>query len=488
MEHYAREIAIVNGNIIQLSHVFNQTIPAWIATAVFLIMKDEVSVYAYTGFLILISAPFPVIGLGFMMLSVFCRKVIDKQVKIKDVFSIPNMCSLPVVIAGILFYRKSVESNLQPVVKHFFKDNTLPVITAGVLIVAFFAFGIYTILTDPQIKNFLFYASQIVFVGCYFVGIGSEGDLAMRAVIPMFFYFMILIMQTMFFSKGNKWRKCLLAGVVGISGLIQFHFIAVMGKMCLDYGTFRVQNDYLYTFSNNYGTDDNGYLDQYTKLNPSQDLFFGKMCRGSCDISKPVIEYAAKTNEEGKKSAYIKKVSIKREYVDAFLKSVVCADDAVLKEKLLEKCAVNDQPVVIYFEEDELLPRMESDLVFSEEDFSLNWTNYNRSYPMNHMDIPASIELEYTGTEPVQIWQEINPQRESGVLCALYDSDGSLIYDPWAYSFTKHVIFSGQKEQYIFGIPKPEQTGEYKLVFYFFYNQNQVYARYSKKEYLVEIN
>ena len=297
LEHYAQGIAIVNGNITQLAFVFNQTIPAWIATAVFLILKDEISVYAYTGFLILICAPYPVLGLGMMMSGVFLTKIIRKQVKIKEVCSIPNLCSIPFLAVTVLLYRKTLDSNLHFVVKYFYKNNTFLMILTGVIIVTFFAFGIYIIFLDHEQKGYLLYVSEIAFVACYFVGIGSEADLTMRAIIPMYFYFMVLVMQVMFDIKSQRWRKNILTGLIGISGVIQLNLIFVLGKTGTVYHTFRVPYDALYTFSNHYGIHDNGFLDQYTKLNPSSDFFYNSMCKGSCEITKPVIEYAAKMDE-----------------------------------------------------------------------------------------------------------------------------------------------------------------------------------------------
>lgn len=487
LEHYARNIAIVNGNITQLANVFNQAVPAWMATALFLILIDETSIYAYVGFSILICAPYPVIGLGMMMLSVFIKRIIDKQTDFREIFSIPNLCSTPFFIAAVLFYRKTIESNLHLVVKHFYKNNTLPMILTGVLIVSFFAFGIYLILLDKEYKNFLLYASQIIFIGCYFVGIGSEADLTMRAIIPMYFYFMVLIMQMMFSSKVRRWKRYLLAGFIGISGMIQLNLIFTLGKKCIDFGTLRVPYDALYTLSNNYGKNDNGYIEQYTKLNPSADLFFGILCKGNCEITKPVIEYAAKTDGLGNTNLYVTKVSIKEEYIEAFLGSVVCDDIAGLEARLHKECAVSDDSVVVHFDENELVPCMESELILAEDDFELNWTNYNRFYKKDKMDMLASVEVEYTGEEPIQIWQQTNPRRESGVSCALYDDKGNLVCYPWAYTFTKHVIYSGQKERYVFGIPKPEECGKYKLVMMFFYNQNEMYSAYAQKEYILEL-
>lgn len=487
LEHYAQGIEIVNGNITQLAAVFNQTIPAWIATMMFLILIDEISVYAYIGFLILISAPYPVIGLGMMMLSVFVRKIIDRQVNLKEVFSVPNLCSIPFFAVAVLFYRKGVDSNLHIVVKSFYRNNTPLMILTGVLVVTFFAFGIYTMLLEKEQKSYLLYAAQIIFVGCYFVGIGSEADLSMRAIIPMHFYFMILLMLALFSPKASRWRQNLLAGLLVVSGVIQLNLIYTLGKKCADFGTCRVPYDAYYTLSNHYGTNDNGYIEQYSKLNPSADLFFGKLCKGNCDITKPIIEYAAKADAFGNTDLYVKKVSIKEDLIDAFIKTVECKDTAALKTRLRKECAVSDYPAIIHFNEDELKPRMETDLYFDEDDFELNWTNYNYFYEKNKVDITASVEVEYKGEEPIQIWQQTNPQRESGISCALYDDDGKLVKYPWAYTYTKHVLYGGQKEKYVFVIPKPAECGRYKLVMMFFYNQNQVYAEYAKKEYLLEI-
>ncbi len=487
LEHYAQGIAIVNGNITQLAAVFNQTIPAWIATAVFLILKDEISVYAYTGFLILICAPYPVLGLGVMMLSVFIRKILCRQITIKEVCSIPNLCSIPLLVTTVLLYRKTLDSNLHLVVKQFYKNNTLFMIVTGVVIVAFFAFGVYTVLLDHERKGYLLYASGIAFVACYFVGIGSETDLTMRAVIPMHFYFMVLVMQMLSDLKSQRWRKNLLAGLIGISGVIQLNLILVLGKTGIQYQTFRVPCDTLYTFSNHYGIYDNEFIDQYTKLNPSVDFFFNKMCRGSCEIKKPVIEYAVRMDENADTDLYVKKVSIKKESIKAFMKSVVSNDQNALVLRLKKECAKSNDPVVVYFDENELLPCTGSDVRLYEDDFELSWTNYNYYHHKDKMYIPASVEVKYTGKEPIQIWQQTNPQYESGISCALYDNQGNVIQDPWAYTYTKHVIYSGQKEKYIFEIPKPEKRGKYKLVLKFFCHQNQTYASFARKEYFLEL-
>lgn len=269
--------------------------------------------------------------------------------------------------------------------------------------------------------------------------------------------------------------------------MIQLNLIFTLGKKCIDFGTLRVPYDALYTLSNNYGKNDNGYIEQYTKLNPSADLFFGILCKGNCEITKPVIEYAAKTDGLGNTNLYVTKVSIKEEYIEAFLGSVVCDDIAGLEARLHKECAVSNRSVVVHFDENELVPCMESELILAEDDFELNWTNYNRFYKKDKMNMLASVEVEYTGEEPIQIWQQTNPRRESGVSCALYDDKGNLVCYPWAYTFTKHVIYSGQKERYVFGIPKPEECGKYKLVMMFFYNQNEMYSAYAQKEYILEL-
>lgn len=210
--------------ITQLFWVFNQSIPAWIATI--LATNDEN--YQNLGVFVAILlpfAPFPCLGLIilciiFILLGFDLKNKINVN-RIKELCSIQNIAAvLSVVPIGLLFLQNSSEKG--SVFIRAFANGNLTQVLIGYILFLILEFGIYSIIiTKKNIRRVLTYFVILAILPTFYLGGGL--DLGNRATIPVLI--LLYIEVIIFIEEGNtvKWKEILLYVILGIAFLTNFN-------------------------------------------------------------------------------------------------------------------------------------------------------------------------------------------------------------------------------------------------------------------------
>lgn len=198
--------------------VFNQTIVPWLLTTLFLLNKDEVSLYAFWGILMLPYGPLPFIGIFLTMILFTITKLKKRKVLciIKDAISIENICSvLAIVPIFYFFFKCNVAANGDAANAGFglyipLKEYNYKYFLVLILFV-FLEFGIYSLLIKNKYKkDKLFWVVNILLILIPNFRLGSGHDFCMRASIPGLFIIMFYVIDYLFNVKG-EFSKCLAA-------------------------------------------------------------------------------------------------------------------------------------------------------------------------------------------------------------------------------------------------------------------------------------
>ena len=191
--------------------VFNQTIISWVCTAL-LLHEKTVSNYVLIGMACLFCGPFPFIGFFIFCVALGLKRLVEtikakEGVKFaKEVFSIPNICSILFIfpIVGAYLTANTMMSNYgNDLAGDFVEEN--PVFLPPtwcfenyVLYILFmlFEFGIFAILIAKAFKkNYLFYVMLVQLILFPMFNVGVNSDLTMRASIPAIFLLFVFCYQ-----------------------------------------------------------------------------------------------------------------------------------------------------------------------------------------------------------------------------------------------------------------------------------------------------
>ena len=478
IEHCISKIGVENCNLIQAGNVFNQALPAWLATLLFLYDEKAVKFYGVFALSLAISAPLPMIGLIAMMFVKFIILLIRKECKIWDVFCAENMLSLVLVFIPFLYYRGNGCSSLA--FHNIFDSASILQSVMQLILFCLLSFGIYGLLCRERTSPF-FIAVEILNLCFVFVYIndtskllGYTGDFTMRATIPFLTYFMVCMIGLLISSEYKlRYRKMCGTIAILIAGLIPVFYIIDACNRSIAAHTTMIEYDFLYTLdgtsASSLGVDTvNYYIDQYTNLNPSKDFFFTFFCRDNYWIEEPVIEY--KKTSEG--NTYVAAVSLTGDMVDKVMDNVIASDENTIEYIRNELNKTGSEKItVLRFDSGELRPLSESTLSeLSNDDVGIVWRNYNKTYSKNRGTITAAVDLTYYGKEPIRYCDMANvPDLESGIAIELLDKDSNIIAYPWTGCYTGHVVYPNDTEQYIMQIPIPTEKGEYQFCFCLFY-------------------
>ncbi len=200
----------------QLFWVFNQAIPAWIATLLILNQKDNKSVIFIMGSL-LIQSTFGFVGLIPFSIYVSLRNVcFDKNTSFSKNFLIycKSLLSFENIIGGgisgiisFLYLLANYSSSSFHSVS--IGDSNVSFIVLAVRYCAFIALEVlvyYVILFPYQKKNPLFYLSFFVLLICPFIKVGTSEDFCMRASIPSLVVLYLMVAETIKQMKREKKR------------------------------------------------------------------------------------------------------------------------------------------------------------------------------------------------------------------------------------------------------------------------------------------
>lgn len=199
--------------ITQLFWVFNQSIPVWIITLMFLEEK-RVNNYMLLILLALPFSPLPFIGLiilfacngiKFLIESVKIRKIVNF---IKDIFSIQNILAFISILPlyGCFYFgNSSAIGSTEGGGFSLMTDLLTPFELIKLLIFWFIEVGIYGIfLIKKHRKNPLFYVIMIALLIIPLFKLGYEYDFSMRVSIPLLLVINVWIVQKYLEEKNKK--------------------------------------------------------------------------------------------------------------------------------------------------------------------------------------------------------------------------------------------------------------------------------------------
>ncbi|WFR56314.1 hypothetical protein QA584_22265 [Anaerocolumna sp. AGMB13025] len=466
IDHYFKEAAVINGNLIQLMYVFNQTIPAFIATCLFVNLKENYSIYALLGFSILISSPFPLIGLATLMIIYVIKLALTKKINVKELFSIPNCISTLIFLPiYYLFYHGA--SNIITI-KNIVATYGIKRSILVVIIVFLLEFGLYTFcIIHEYKKDILLYAANISMVVFFFISLDGTMDFTARTTIPGCFYIMILVIE--FICKKVKTDKItfgiygliILLSIAGISPLIDLtNLVSQIYQM----GTVRVPFDPYYTLRDKSYDSDIWFLKQYVVENPSEDLFFKKLSKMEKieDKNLPII-----TTKQKDGITYISKVTLTKSSIAKFLSVIHSKDISYLNNKLSD-IKLDDKIYVIEFDDNMVFPNNRQPLDPNNLKLEISWDNYAKKYSENNTKILADIKVKNISNTTILAGQLEQPALRTGIVISLLTEEGEIITYSYSYVYTLSTIFPGQEKTFVVPIPKPMEKGKYKLSVDFF--------------------
>ncbi len=194
-----------SSNTTQLFWVYNQSIPVWLATALF-VNEKNVRNYVFLCLVLLISSSFPAVGLMFLLFGMGVYKLIlsirSKQVSsfLKEAFSIQNIIAAVVLLPVFYLYYKTNRA----VDGNSFQFNLYAEVFGwgiAILRYVFFClleFGLLSIVLYKENRSNVLYWISVVSLCC--VGafsLGATTDFAMRASIPALLVLMMLTIRAL---------------------------------------------------------------------------------------------------------------------------------------------------------------------------------------------------------------------------------------------------------------------------------------------------
>lgn len=219
----------------QLFWVFNQAIPAWIITLLFLHQKDNKSLLYIYSFSFM-SCTLPAIGLIPLALYTGISHIIkmyDKSLSFKenfkniffDAFTVQNIITGgAITIISCLFIMSNSTGSNKIVINPDISKVLMPY-----LVFVFLEFFVYYLaIYKYQKDNKLFYISLITLLIVPFILFGPHIDFVMRASIPSLVVLFILVIDTVIKCKENNDKICFAAIIVlmVIGSITVYHEIA----------------------------------------------------------------------------------------------------------------------------------------------------------------------------------------------------------------------------------------------------------------------
>lgn len=453
IEHWSADIIIMNSNITMLMNVFNQLIPAWIATMFFVNLIDTYELFGFIGFSICISAPFPMVGLGILMLGAIVKKVCEeRKIDIRKLCSLPNLCSLAMLVVGCLYFIGSNSASVT--INNIFTSvkDVNPIV--WLFIVFLLTFGGWTIVVFMAKRNYsvVYVAISIILLSA--ISVSGTIDFAMRASIPGYFIIMLFVLECLSGDVhpgiGEKARSCLpiMLTISFMTVWICFWNLceeAVAAKTTKK--TYDMQT--LYSLEGNADNYDFGILTQYTKRNLNEDIFFSVLAGTETDCQYPVIQKAI---DDVTGEVKIVSVDMKLSQKEWFISLIADEDKKYALEQIALQIGKSESGKVEF--EDALA--IKSEVEISDGDLDVQWLDYSPKIQVCNSERFAHI-LITNNSDKVIPFSDVNAEKLGiGFFATLTDETEKEMLI--TYSKINRFIFPD--ESVSLGIMIPQYAGE----------------------------
>ena len=202
-----------SSNTTQLFWVYNQSIPVWLATALF-VNEKSVRNFVFLCLVLLISSSFPAVGLMILLFGMGVYKLIlsirSKKLSdfLKEAFSIQNIIAAVVLLPIFYLYYKTNRA----VDGNSFQFNLyVDAFGWGVALIRYIFFCLLefgllsTVLHKENRTNVLYWISVVSLCCVGAFSLGATTDFAMRASIPALLVLMMLTIRTL--SNSIQWKE-----------------------------------------------------------------------------------------------------------------------------------------------------------------------------------------------------------------------------------------------------------------------------------------
>ena len=280
--------------------VTNQAIVPWVATLLFLNDRN-IRNYAFNGFIVFASAPFPFIGLFILLVSDGISQLIKKYKNFKswisDVCSLANLTSLMGIFLIFAFYfiaNSAASGDYGHGGIGLYLDKSF---SGYISLFSFFIFNVISIfylLYQDYKKDFCFY---IVFISLLFIPIiriGDGLDFCSRASIPAMCVMCVYVIKYIFYHSNNVNIKYFI--LIGSIGIFTNSFICKTlyrtSEVVHIENKLNLKKDSVYSLSirlpytQTYGS----YLNMYLTDKPYKKAFYKFLSKGKSeyDIKKDI--------------------------------------------------------------------------------------------------------------------------------------------------------------------------------------------------------
>lgn len=207
--------------ITQWFWVFNQSIPAWIITMLFL-QNKEYKTCGYQFALLVPYAPFPMIGFLYLVfVFIIFGKELNKFInfkRIKELCSIPNFFGVISILPIIYMFSLNESEKGSVIVRELSNGNNIWELLLVYLIYLILEFGVYSIVIHKKnYKNVIVCFLSFAVLPLFYIGTGC--DLGNRCTIPMLVFFYILVIKYLDDYKFENIKQNLLIVFLALGSL-----------------------------------------------------------------------------------------------------------------------------------------------------------------------------------------------------------------------------------------------------------------------------
>jgi len=264
--------------VTQLFWVFNQSVPAWIAT-MFLFQEKDYKTCGYFFALLLPFAPFPMLGYLYIAFSfIIFGKELDKKItleRIKELLTFRNIAAvLAIVPIAFMFLQSNIKKGF--VFLDAYNNGTLTNSLINYILYLILEFGIYIIIANKKnYKHIIMYFIFFAVVPLFYIG---GADLGNRSTIPLLVGLYLLIVETLDTTilKKIKQKEVVLILVLAIAFLTNFNEIYRSIRFTIKNHEINIEN-----FSDNYktyghfeGMESEPFISNFVSTYDKDDFYF----------------------------------------------------------------------------------------------------------------------------------------------------------------------------------------------------------------------